>query len=117
MVWSGRGHGWIAGGRRLGESRGGEGANGSPVAGGWASLEGARTQTHRRWPAAGRVQRGRGRGRIWARMEVARVQTDHRWSAAGQARRGQGRRRIAGARRLASPEGVRTWTDLGEDVT
>jgi hypothetical protein len=39
----------------LGEDGGGEGANGSLVSGSWA-----RTQTHRRCPAAGRVQRGRG---------------------------------------------------------
>jgi hypothetical protein len=98
VVWSGRGCGWIAGGWRLGESRGGEGANGSPVASGWASPEGARTQTHHRCSAAGQVQRGRGRERIWVRMEVARVRTDHRWLAARQARRGQGRRRIAGVK-------------------
>ena len=64
VVRSGRGCGWIAGCRRLGEAGGGEGANGSPVPGGWASPEGARTWTHHRCPAAGRVQRGRGRGRI-----------------------------------------------------
>jgi hypothetical protein len=64
VVRSGRGRGWIAGCRRLGESGGGEGANGSPVPGGWASPEGARTRTHHRCP------------RGWASSEGARTRTD-----------------------------------------